>query len=43
MNDDLLVAIGRSFLDFSLQREQFIKTIQDLQRQLAEVKKPPEG
>ena len=43
MNDEILIAIGRSFLDFSVQREQLIKALQETQKQLTEAKKPPEG
>ena len=43
MNEELLIALGRTTMEFALQREQLIKTIQELQKQLAEAKKPPEG
>lgn len=43
MNDDILIAIGRAFLDQALQKEQLIHALQEAQRQLAEAKKPPEA
>ena len=48
MNDDVLVSIGRAFIEWALQREQLIRSNQQLQQQviqLEEAAKPktPEG
>ena len=34
MNDEILVALGRQFVDWSLQKESMIRKIQELQAQL---------
>jgi len=42
MNDDILVALGRQLVDWSIQKESLIRKIQELQAQLAEATKAKE-
>jgi hypothetical protein len=40
MNDDILVSLGRQFVDFAVQKESLIRRVQELEKQLAEITKP---
>jgi len=42
MNDEILVALGRQFVDWSIQKESMIRKIQELQAQLEAATKAKE-
>ena len=42
MDDNVLVALGRQFVDWSIQRESMIRKIQELQAQLETATKAKE-
>jgi hypothetical protein len=42
MNDDVLVSLGRQFVDFAVKMESLIRRVQELEKQLADAKKAKE-